>query len=100
MVKPYTFEDVISGLNEVAPYDWKKLITFEYRGNRARSSSSRHRGQWMKLTYTENKENFFDIIEDGRANLSGSLGALISKDGVVGDIVRAKPPTGQDWPQA
>src|SRR5207249_8733378 len=26
-VKPYTFEDVVAGLNAVAPHDWKGLLT-------------------------------------------------------------------------
>ena len=27
MVKPYKFEDVVAGLNEVVNYDWKNLLT-------------------------------------------------------------------------
>ena len=87
LVKPYTLEDVVGGLNGVAPFDWKKLIlsSIEATGQGAVPPSLEASG-W-KLTYTENKENYFDIIENGGANLSASLGVQVNKDGTVYDIV-------------
>ena len=42
-VKPYTFDDVVAALNEVAPYDWKAFFDAAPRFDRAARAARRHR---------------------------------------------------------
>ena len=90
MVKPYTFDDVISALNDIAAFDWEKLIRsrIESTGENAIPDGIELSG-WQ-LSYTDKKEDFIRIDENGGADLSGSLGVEVMKDGVVYDIVPGK----------
>ena len=56
---PYTFEDVVRALNEVAPYDWARLLRERVGATSTmRRSGGIERGGW-KLVYND-KPNLFD----------------------------------------
>ena len=92
-VVTYKFDDVVATLNQVAPYDWARLLR-----ERLDSKSPRaplvgiENGGW-KLTYTDQKNSTMEAAEKtGNAlDLSFSLGMVIGKDGDIGDVIPGSP---------
>lgn len=92
-VVPYTFDDVVRTLNEVAPYDWAKLL------NERVNAVSTHaplggieRGGW-KLVYDEKPNVFEHEIEklSKSADFSYSLGFSVDKSGKIADVIVGSP---------
>jgi predicted metalloprotease with PDZ domain len=92
-VLPYTFEDVVRALNDVAPYDWAKLLRERV------SSTNSHaplggidRGGW-KLVYNDKPNMFTKEIEKlaKMADFSYSLGFNIREDGTLEDVIVGSP---------
>ncbi len=93
MMKPYTFDDVVSSMNHIAPYDWRSF--FETR----LESLSPHAplggiemGGW-KLTYTDSMSAMQKAIENARKaiDLRFSLGVQLGSDGEVRDVIVGSP---------
>ena len=92
-VVPYTFDDVVRTLNEVAPYDWASLLRERV------STTSTHapldgieRGGW-KLVYND-KPNLFSQAEEKLANVANfsySLGFSVNKEGKLDDVIVGSP---------
>jgi predicted metalloprotease with PDZ domain len=92
-VKGYTIEDVLSTLNEVAPYDWKTYFARRVEVvAEAPPLEGITAGGW-KLTFTEKPTELFAAMEglSKGVNLADSVGFLVSGDGLVGDIVPGSP---------
>ncbi len=92
-VVPYTFEDVVRVLNEVAPYDWAHHLQERL------SSTSVHaplggieRGGW-KLVYNDKPNLFTQEIEKlaKMADFSYSLGFTAREDGTLDDVIVGSP---------
>ena len=93
MVVPYTLDDVVHALNDVAPYDWAKLL-----GERV-SSTVPHaplggieRDGW-KLVYNDKPNVFSKAIEKlfKSADFSYSLGFTLAEDGKFNDVIVGSP---------
>jgi predicted metalloprotease with PDZ domain len=88
-VVPYTFEDVVRTLNEVAPYDWSALLTERVKATSIHAPlGGIERGGW-KLVYND-KPNAFDEAAEKRfkfADFSYSLGFSLDKDGKFSDVI-------------
>ena len=92
-VLPYTFEDVVSTLNEVAPFDWSALLTERVKATSTHAPlGGIERGGW-KLVYN-NKPNAFDEAAEKRfkfADFSYSLGFSLDKGGKFSDVIVGSP---------
>jgi predicted metalloprotease with PDZ domain len=92
-VVPYTFDDVVRTLNEVAPYDWAGLL----RERVAATSTNAplggiEIGGW-KLVYND-QPNLFTKAEEKLAkfgDFSYSLGFAASEDGKLDDVIVGSP---------
>jgi predicted metalloprotease with PDZ domain len=88
-VLPYTFEDVVSTLNEVAPFDWSALLTERVKATSTHAPlGGIERGGW-KLVYND-KPNVFDEAAEKRfkfADFSYSLGFSLDKGGKFSDVI-------------
>jgi predicted metalloprotease with PDZ domain len=92
-VKPYSFDDVVKALNDVAAHDWKGFLT-----KRLTTTSPEPplegitRGGW-KLLYKDTAGDLFRATEgeNKTTDLSSSLGLWIKDDGKVSDVVPGKP---------
>jgi predicted metalloprotease with PDZ domain len=88
-VVPYTFDDIVRGLNDVAPYDWATLLR-ERVGDTSKHAplGGIERGGW-KLVYND-KPNLF-TAGYGKlskvADFSSSLGFIVSPDNKFRDVV-------------
>lgn len=92
-VLSYTFEDVVRGLNEVAPYDWARLLRERV------GATSQHaplggieKGGW-KLVYNDQPNVFMHAAEEKFkfADFTYSLGFSASEDGKIADVIVGSP---------
>jgi predicted metalloprotease with PDZ domain len=92
-VVPYTFDDVVRSLNEVAPYDWAKLLRERVGAVSTHAPlGGIERGGW-KLVYND-KPNLLTQAEEklGKfADFSYSLGFGADEDGKLGDVIVGSP---------
>jgi predicted metalloprotease with PDZ domain len=92
-VVPYTFDDVVHALNEVAPYDWAALLRERVAATSTHAPlGGIERGGW-KLVYND-KPNLLTQAEeklDKFADFSYSLGFFVGEDGKIGDVVVGSP---------
>jgi len=92
-VVPYTFEDLVSALNEVAPYDWASLLQERVKATSEHAPlGGIERGGW-KLVYND-KPNLFDRASEKRGQRAGlpySLGFMVAKDGKIIDVIMGSP---------
>jgi predicted metalloprotease with PDZ domain len=79
-VVPYTFDDVVKTLNQVAPYDWAKFLRdrLDFKGQHAPLGGITN-GGW-KLVYDENRSPIMRIRERKRntMDLTFSIGITLS----------------------
>jgi len=92
-VVPYTFDDVVHALNDVAPYDWAHLLA-----ERANTISAHaplggiERGGW-RLVYNDKPNLYIEAAEKvfKFANFSYSLGFDVNVDGKLNDVIVGSP---------
>jgi predicted metalloprotease with PDZ domain len=91
-VKPYTFDDVVAALNQVAPHDWKAFL-----GSRIYQVTPRApldgitRGGW-RLVYTDAKNEYIKTGDGERVDATYSIGLRVrARDGVVSDVTIDSP---------
>ncbi|HTB82484.1 MAG TPA: hypothetical protein VK742_02415, partial [Candidatus Sulfotelmatobacter sp.] len=92
-VVPYTYEEVVKTLNDVAPYDWKKFFDERiYQITPHAPVGGIENGGW-KLVYTNEVPPFQKIREGQRkyTDMNYSLGFSISTDGGIGDVIPESP---------
>ena len=92
-VVPYTFEDVVRTLNEVAPYDWATLLRERVAATSTRAPlGGIERGGW-RLVYNDKPNLLAQAGEKlGKySDFSYSLGFTLSEDGKLGDVIVGSP---------
>jgi predicted metalloprotease with PDZ domain len=88
-VKPYTFDDVVNGLNSIAPYDWKELLTKRLNATGPNAPFDGFTQGGWKLTYTDKPTAFFKGAEalEKISNHVASIGLIVSAEGAVADVI-------------
>ncbi len=88
-VVPYTFEDVVAGLNAVAPYDWAQFLRFRLDTNRPEAPlGGLENGGW-KLTYQDQPNNWsqLEAAESQTYDFWYSIGLHAGVQGTVNDVL-------------
>jgi predicted metalloprotease with PDZ domain len=92
-VVPYTFDDVVRTLNEVAPYDWARLLRERVGATNAHAPlGGIERGGW-KLVYNDKPNRWNYALEklSNSADFSCSLGFNAARDGRLIDVIVGSP---------
>jgi len=92
-VVPYTLDDVVHALNEVAPYDWGSLLRERVGATSTHAPlGGIERGGW-KLVYNDKPNVFTQAVERLAkfADLSYSLGFTVGDDGRLDDVIVGSP---------
>jgi predicted metalloprotease with PDZ domain len=93
VIKTYTFDDVVSTLNEVVPYDWRSFLRkrLDYIGPTAPLGGIEESG-WQ-LIYSDKANEFLDAEQaiSKTGNFTSSLGLIIRNDGVIKDVIPGMP---------
>jgi len=93
VVVPYKFEDVVTALNQVTPYDWAALLRQRLDSKSAHAPLGGIENGGWKLVYTEEKNTTMQSREktSESLDLSFSLGMIISKEGALLDVIPGSP---------
>jgi predicted metalloprotease with PDZ domain len=89
IVVPYTFDDVVNGLNAVVPNDWATFLRSRLDSNdlHAPEMAGINALSGYKLVYTD-KPNYWSALEESDGlNAGYSLGFTVGSGGTVGDVV-------------
>jgi predicted metalloprotease with PDZ domain len=92
MLKPYTLDDVVMALNQVAPHDWKAFLALRIDQVAPRAPlDGINRGGW-RLVYTDTKNEFIKTNDNERVEAGYSIGLRVrARDGLVNDVVLDSP---------
>jgi predicted metalloprotease with PDZ domain len=92
-VVPYTREDVVAALNEIAPYDWAGFIQQRVYATNPRAPLGGIEGAGWRLTYTNAVPAMLKAEEAARkiTDMRSSLGLLAKEDGYIIDVVPGSP---------
>jgi predicted metalloprotease with PDZ domain len=84
-IKTYTFDDVVSALNQVVPYDWRGFWTERLTNHGPGAPLGGIEGSGWKLVYDENRSEMMRAWEDdhGDINASFSVGLIIDSTCLV-----------------
>jgi len=88
-VVPYTFDDVVHALNQVAPYDWAALLRERVNSTAAHAPlGGIERGGW-RIVYNDQPNVFIHTAEKIRksVNAAYSLGFVAKEDGEFSDVI-------------
>jgi predicted metalloprotease with PDZ domain len=89
-VVPYTFEDVVTGLNGVVVNDWATFLSSRLNSNAYQAPLGGLENGGYKLTYSD-KPNAWSVMEDaqrGSFNFWYSLGLHVGKSGTASDVLK------------
>jgi predicted metalloprotease with PDZ domain len=93
MVKTYTFDDVVNGLNQVVAYDWRGFWTERLSNHGPGAPLAGIEGSGWKLVYDENPSEL-DRAQDRDGDRNGrsvnahySVGLVAGSDGAIQDTV-------------
>jgi predicted metalloprotease with PDZ domain len=92
-VVPYTFDDVVLGLNQVVPYDWASLLKERVNATSTHAPlGGIEHGGW-RLVYDERPNVFIHTGEQvgEYVDAAYSLGFVVKKDGELSDVLYGSP---------
>jgi predicted metalloprotease with PDZ domain len=92
-VVTYKFEDVVATLNQVVAYDWAKFLRERLDSKSAHAPLGGIENGGWKLVYSDQKNTTMDAAEKsgGGLDLSFSIGAILSKEGELRDVIPGTP---------
>jgi predicted metalloprotease with PDZ domain len=89
MVRPYTFDDVVNTMNEVAPYDWRTFFTTRLNSTEPHAPLGGITNGGWRLVFNDKQSDYQKAIEEANktADFSYSLGVRIGNEGEVSDAI-------------
>jgi len=92
-IKPYTFDDLVTALNVIAPYDWRGYFSSHVMKINPRAPIEGIEKSGWKLIYSEVPNEYLRLREQNGdfLDFSFSLGFWLRSDGTILDIVPNLP---------
>ncbi|MDP9050735.1 MAG: M61 family peptidase [Acidobacteriota bacterium] len=92
-VVPYTFDDVVAGLNAVAPNDWAAFLRQRLDTNQPHAPLSGIENGGWKLAYAPRPNPWSDKEDtvSGNGNFWFSIGLSVNSAGVLSDVLKGGP---------
>jgi predicted metalloprotease with PDZ domain len=92
-LKPYNFEDVVAGLNQVAPYDWAGFLRKRLDSLAPSTMDESLDNSGWKIVYNDDPNEMQDKRDKVREQLDLrlSLGLWLKLDGTVVDVIYDGP---------
>ena len=93
MVKPYTFDDVVNTMNDVAPYDWRTFFTTRLNSLDPHAPLGGITNSGWRLIYNDVQSEYQKALEAAgkSVDFSYSLGLRLNEEGGIGDVVPGMP---------
>ena len=88
-LKTYTFDDIASALNGLAPYDWAGFLRERLDATPAKTPVESVENSGWKLVYNEQPNDFQQNADSvrKRLNLDLTIGLVVDHDGFVQDVI-------------
>jgi predicted metalloprotease with PDZ domain len=88
-VVPYTFDDIVHGLNAVVPYDWATFLRTRLDSNQlhAPELGGINDLSGYHLTFTDKPNYWSQLTEGDGLNAAYSLGLTVGSNGTLGDVI-------------
>jgi predicted metalloprotease with PDZ domain len=86
-VVPYTFDDVVTNLNAVAPYDWAAFLRERITTKQDHAPLGGITNGGWKLAYSDKETPYATADERGGVNAWWSLGLKVGDGGKVSDVL-------------
>jgi predicted metalloprotease with PDZ domain len=92
-LKPYDFEDVVAGLNQVAPYEWAAFLRKRLDSLAPNTMDESLDNSGWKVVYNDDPNEMQDKRDKVReeVDLRLSLGLWLKRDGTVRDVIYDGP---------
>ncbi|MGH9516539.1 MAG: M61 family metallopeptidase [Terriglobales bacterium] len=89
MVKTYTFDDVVNGLNQIAPYDWRGFWNERLTNHGPGAPLGGIEGTGWKIVYDESRSPMMRAWENDHRTLNAtfSVGLIIKENGDIEDTI-------------
>jgi predicted metalloprotease with PDZ domain len=89
----YNFNDIVSTLNSIVPYDWASFLTERLTGLSKEAPLGGFLQDGYKLDYTPIESDVFKQSEENRHHLdvSYSVGVVVGKDGGLDNVIWDSP---------
>ena len=93
MVKPYTFDDVVGALNQIAPYDWRGFWTERLTNHGPGAPLGGVEGSGWRVVYDEIPSEMLTGSASMNRTVPAALafGLLLNEDGTISDITEGLP---------
>jgi predicted metalloprotease with PDZ domain len=93
MVKTYTFDDIVNGLNQVVPYDWRGFWTERLTNHGPGAPLGGVEGSGWKVVYNEAPSEMDRGGEGGGRfiDVAYSIGINVREDGTITDTIEGMP---------
>ena len=85
IVKPYSFNDVMKSLEEIAPYDWPSFFAKRLNSTEPHAPLAGLEAAGWRLIYSDALPE--TLKGRGGIDMSYSFGCWLSKDGNIGDVL-------------
>jgi predicted metalloprotease with PDZ domain len=92
MVKPYTFDDVVSALNQIAPYDWRSFWTERLTNHSPGAPLGGIEGSGWKVVYDETPSDML-TSSGGMYHFvpaAFAIGLVLNDDGLINDTIEGE----------
>jgi predicted metalloprotease with PDZ domain len=92
-IETYTFDDIVSALNSLAPYDWARFLRDRLDETPPPTADEAVENSGWKIVYTDQK-NRMDENADWLTRwltYTYSIGIIVSDDGYIGDVIHDGP---------
>jgi predicted metalloprotease with PDZ domain len=92
-LKTYTFDDIVSALNSLAPYDWAGFLRTRLDSLAPNTPTECIENSGWKLVYTDKPNEYQQVvgIVKHRLDTTLSIGLLLRDDGYVIDVIHGSP---------
>ena len=93
VVVPYTFDDILAALNQIAPYDWRTFWKTRLESTATHAPLGGVAASGWKLVYTDVIPQMQKSGEATRKNtdLRHSIGVTVNDDGTIPDVIPDSP---------
>jgi predicted metalloprotease with PDZ domain len=93
VIKTYTFEDVVSALNAVVPFDWRKFFHDRLESIDPHAPLGGITGGGWRVIYNDEPNTMIAADQDasGKGDFTASIGLIVKADGTIEDAIPEMP---------
>jgi predicted metalloprotease with PDZ domain len=93
VIKAYTFDELVSALNAVAPFDWRTFFRDRLQSVDGHAPLGGITGAGWRLVYNDQDNAMIAADQDasGKGDFTSSLGLVLRADGAIEDAIPGMP---------